>query len=81
MSKITGTVRATDGTPIQGVLVVDTDLSYSETDSNGHFSLVRPEMALFFWCAGFVPQARLLATNDERIDVVLQRAGALSVSA
>lgn len=81
MSRVTGTVRAADGTPIEDVLVMDASLSYSETDSNGNFSLARPEMALFFWCSGFVPQARVLASGEVRIDVVLRRAGVQRVSA
>ena len=81
MSEVTGTVRAADGSPIEGVLVMGADLSYSETDSHGNFSLARPEMALFFWCVGFLPRARVLATGELRVDVVLQRAAARRVSA
>lgn len=68
---VTGTVRSSDGAPIEGVLVMGADLNYSETDANGCFTLPRPELALFFWCSGYLPQARPL-TGDRQIEVVLE---------
>ena len=69
--RVTGTVRSADGAPIEGVLVMGADLNYSETDSNGCFSLPRPDLALFFWCTGYLPKARPL-TGHGRVDVVLE---------
>ena len=68
---IRGTVRSADGAPIEGVLVMGADLNYAETDSSGRFQLARPEMALFFWCTGFLPRARLLARGEQHVDMVL----------
>lgn len=57
------------------------DLNYSETDGEGRFRLKRPEMALFFWCTGFLPEARLLRSGEPRVDIVLRRVAALRASA
>lgn len=49
------------------------DLNYAETDAEGAFELHRPEMALFFWCTGFLPEVRLLKSGESRVDVVLRQ--------
>lgn len=67
---VTGTVRSPEGAPIAGVLVMGADLNYAETDAEGFFRLNRPELALFFWCTGFLPHARPI--SDE-VHVVLER--------
>jgi len=81
VTKITGTVRAVDGSPIEGVLVMDAHLNYSQTDSNGTFRIAHPEMALFFWCTGFLPRVRVLTTGDLDVETVLERAATSRVSA
>jgi hypothetical protein len=78
---ICGTVRANDGSPVSGVLVMGADLNYAETGEDGCFRLARPEMALFFWCTGFLPEARVLARGEDRVDVTLRRVMAMSVGA
>jgi hypothetical protein len=78
---VTGTVRSADGAPIQGVLVMGADLNYSETDANGCFTLARPELALFFWCTGFLPEARALVTGESRVEVVMRRAASMAMRA
>jgi hypothetical protein len=70
---VSGTVRADDGSPVSGVLVMGADLNYAETGDDGNFRLARPEMALFFWCTGFVPEARVLAHGEEHVEVTLRR--------
>jgi hypothetical protein len=70
---VTGTVRSADGQPVEGVLVMGADLNYAETDPMGRFTLPRPEMALFFWCTGFRPVARVLNAGERKVDVVLRR--------
>jgi hypothetical protein len=74
---VSGTVRTDDGSPVSGVLVMGADLNYAETGDDGSFRLARPEMALFFWCTGFLPEARVLTRpasgDDVRVDVVLRR--------
>ena len=81
MFEVRGTVRSTDGEPIEGVLVMGADLNYSETDADGRFRLSRPEMALFFWCTGFLPLVRLIPLKDRNVDVVLQRVAVMRASA
>ncbi len=81
MAQVTGTVRSIDGAPIEGVLVMGAGLNYSETDLRGNFSLVHPEMALFFWCTGFLPKVRVLAAGERRVDIVLSSAVAVRASA
>jgi hypothetical protein len=76
-----GTVRATDGEPIEGVLVMGADLNYSETDAEGRFRLTRPELALFFWCPGFLPEVRLLPKSNSSVDVILHPVVAMRTSA
>lgn len=49
------------------------DLNYAETAEDGSFRLARPEMALFFWCTGFLPEARVLAHGEHQVEVVLRR--------
>ncbi len=78
---VTGTVRSPEGEPVEGVLVMGVDLNYAETDSSGQFALSRPEMGLFFWCTGFLPQARPLIAGESRMEVVLRRAAAMRASA
>lgn len=78
---VCGTVRDDDGSPVEGVLVMGADLNYAETGADGVFELPRPEMALFFWCSGFLAEARVLAAGEDRVDVVLRRAAALSARA
>lgn len=73
MRAITGTVRSPEGLPISGVLVMGADLNYAETDADGFFALACPEMALFFWCSGFLPRVRPLERGENRLDVVLDR--------
>ncbi|HUA85764.1 MAG TPA: hypothetical protein VMB85_18015 [Bryobacteraceae bacterium] len=70
---VTGTVRSDEGTPIEGVLVMGADLNYSETGADGCFRLPCPEMALFFWCTGFLPRACPLIPGENRIEMVLHR--------
>lgn len=70
---VSGTVRADDGSPVPGVLVMGADLNYAETGEDGSFRLARPEMALFFWCTGFLPATHVLAHGENRVDVVLRR--------
>ena len=71
---VQGTVRTPEGFPIEGVLVMGADLNYAETGPDGRFTLQRPEMALFFWCSGFLPKVRPLTDGAGSVDVVLQRA-------
>lgn len=78
---VCGTVRAGDGSPVSGVLVMGADLNYAETGEDGSFRLARPEMALFFWCTGFLPEARVLARGEDRVDVTLRRVMAMSARA
>ena len=58
---------------MSGVLVMGADLNYAETGDDGKFRLARPEMALFFWCTGFLPEARVLTHGQDRVDIVLRR--------
>jgi hypothetical protein len=58
---------------VSGVLVMGADLNYAETGDDGIFRLARPEMALFFWCTGFLPEARVLAHGQDHVDIVLRR--------
>ena len=78
---ISGTVRCDDGSPVEGVLVRGADLNYAETDAEGGFRLARPEMALFFWCTGYLPEARLIKAGENRVDVVLRRVMAMRARA
>jgi hypothetical protein len=75
--EVTGTVRSPEGAPVEGVLVMGADLNYAETDPRGRFTLPRPEMALFFWCTGFRPVARVLSTGERTVDVTLRRTTAV----
>ena len=79
--EVSGKVHSADGAPIKGVLVMGADLNYAETDAEGCFKLTRPEMALFFWCTGFLPEARVLAAGEKRVEVVLRRIAAMRASA
>jgi hypothetical protein len=81
VAQVSGTVHSADGAPIEGVLVMGVDLNYAETDSEGRFVLKRPEMALFFWCTGYLPGAHVLAAGERRVDVVLERVAAMRASA
>ena len=78
---VRGVVRSADGNPVEGVLVMGADLNYCETDGEGRFSLWRPEMALFFWCTGFLPKTRVLRHGEDSVDVVLLPAVAVRVNA
>jgi hypothetical protein len=78
---VTGIVRTPEGEPVEGVLVMGVDLNYAETDSTGRFTLARPEMALIFWCTGFLPQARPLTAGESSIEVVLSPVAAMRASA
>ena len=57
------------------------DLNYAETGEDGSFRLARPELALFFWCTGFLPGARVLSRGENRVDVVLRRVTVMRVRA
>lgn len=81
MLEVRGTVQTADGEPIEGVLVMGADLNYAETDAEGRFRVSRPEMALFFWCAGFLPEVRLIPTSGRSVDVVLQKVAVMRASA
>ena len=81
MSEVKGRVRSAAGAPLEGVLVMGADLNYAETDREGYFRLARPDMALFFWCAGFLPEARLVNAREPHVEVVLRPVAALRVSA
>jgi hypothetical protein len=78
--EVSGTVRSIDGSPIEGVLVMGADLNYSETDAEGNFCVYRPEMALFFWCVGFLPKVRVLAKGERRVEIVLRAEAAVRAS-
>jgi hypothetical protein len=78
---VSGVVRSREGTPVEGVLVMGVDLNYAETDREGRFRLKRPEMALFFWCTGFLPETRLLRAGEPYVEIVLTRVAALRASA
>ncbi|MGH9559655.1 MAG: hypothetical protein ACRD30_10480 [Bryobacteraceae bacterium] len=69
---VSGVVRSAEGDPIEGVLVMGADLNYVETDPCGRFRLARPEMAVFFWCTGFLPEARPLIAGEQHMDVTLR---------
>jgi hypothetical protein len=81
VAEVRGTVRTPEGNPIEGVLVMGTDLNYAETDQNGNFRLVRPEMALFFWCTGFLPRTRVLHHGDCNVEMVLRPVAVMRASA
>ena len=67
-----GTVRTTTGTPIQGVMVIGSDLNYAETDANGRFELKDPDCAVVFWCTGFKPCPQIVQRGvSDPLDVVL----------
>ena len=80
MSEVSGTVRSADGAPIEGVVVMGADLNYAETDREGRFRLVRPDMALFFWCTGFLPVTRLVNAGEPQVDVVLRPVAVMRAS-
>ena len=68
---ISGTVRTSTGVPIQGVIVMGSDLNYAETDASGFFELKDPDCALVFWCTGFKPRPQLVQKGLDPIEVVL----------
>lgn len=69
---VSGTVRTTTGTPIQGVMVIGSDLNYAETDANGRFELKDPDCAVVFWCTGFKPRPQIVQKGvSDPLDVVL----------
>lgn len=57
------------------------DLNYAETDPMGRFTLPRPELALFFWCTGFRPVARVLNSGERTVHVVLRRTTSVRTTA
>ena len=79
--EVSGKVQSADGAPIEGVLVMGADLNYAETDAQGCFNLKRPEMALFFWCTGFMPETHVLAAGETRVEKVLRPVVAMRASA
>lgn len=81
MAEVSGVVRSAGGDPIEGVLVMGVDLNYAETNREGQFRLIRPEMALFFWCSGYLPEARVLRAGEARVDVVLRPVAVMKASA
>jgi len=80
VAEIKGIVRSAEGEPIEGVLVMGADLNYAETDRSGRFQLRRPEMALFFYCTGYLPRARVLRAGEECIEVYLRSLGVVRAS-
>lgn len=62
-------------------MVMGADLNYAETDVEGQFRLPRPEMALFFWCTGYLPEARVLKSGEARVEVILRPVAAMRASA
>jgi hypothetical protein len=69
---ISGTVKTTTGVPIEGVMVIGSDLNYAETDVNGRFELKDPDCALVFWCTGFKPRPQLVQRGvSDPIEVIL----------
>jgi hypothetical protein len=78
---VSGVVRLVDGSPIEGVLVMGADLNYAETDTAGCFRLMRPEMALFFWCTGFFPGTRVLGSGEQHVEIVLRPVALMRASA
>jgi hypothetical protein len=78
---VCGTVRSASGVPIEGVLVMGVDLNYAETDRDGNFRLPRPEMALFCWCTGFLPEARVLRAGERHVEIVLRPVGVMRTPA
>ncbi len=81
MTDVSGVVRSALGEPIEGVLVMGVDLNYAETDQEGRFRLARPEMALFFWCTGYLPEARVLRHGEASVDVVMRPVAVMKASA
>lgn len=67
---ISGTVRTTTGVPIEGVIVMGSDLNYAETNKDGYFEIKNPEGALVFWCTGFAPRPQAIIAGQP-LDVVL----------
>jgi len=78
MAEVSGVVRSAIGEPIEGVLVMGVDLNYAETDQEGKFRLLRPEMALFCWCTGYLPEARVLRTGESSVEIVMRPLAMLS---
>ncbi len=71
---VSGTVRTSTGVPIEGVMVIGSDLNYVETDKNGFFEFKNPDTALVFWCTGFTPRPQLLhswMTASGPMDIIL----------
>jgi hypothetical protein len=81
VAEIRGTVSSLSGDPVAGVLVMGADLNYAETDAEGRYKVSRPEMALFFWCPGFLPEVRLIPTSGRDVDVILQPVAVMRASA
>ena len=79
--EVSGIVRTASGVPIEGVVVMGADLNYAETDVNGYFRLPRPEMALFFWCTGYLPEARVLKSRESVVEVFLRPVAVMRAAA
>lgn len=69
---VSGTVRTSTGAPIEGVMVIGSDLNYAETDANGYFELKDPDCAVVFWCTGFKPRPQIVHRgHSDPLEVVL----------
>lgn len=69
---ISGTVRTSTGVPIEGVMVIGSDLNYAQTDAEGRFELKDPDCAVVFWCTGFKPRPQLVRPGvGDPLEVVL----------
>ena len=70
---VSGVVRKFGtGEPIPGVMVIGSNLNWVETDDAGRYTLKMPDMAVFFWCSGFLPVSRVVGA--ERLDIDLRKA-------
>jgi len=74
VSEVSGTVRSADGAPIEGVVVMGGTSTTRKRIAKEGSALVRPDMALFFWCTGFLPVTRLVNAGEPQVDVVLRPA-------
>lgn len=72
MKQVRGIVRAETGEPVEGALVMGLDLGWAETGADGSFTLVNPEMALFFWCVGFYPRTHVLGRELSDVEMTLR---------
>ena len=72
---ISGTVRTTTGSPLEGVMVIGTDLNYAETDAQGRFEIKSQDKAVVCWCTGFFPQPAVAMANGSTVEVTLRALG------